>query len=70
MRALGPKLAVAHFLVYRGGAVKFYGIDRWYSRAEGNADALPGRMVEKARIEAIDASGMDLMYEGLENFSQ
>ncbi|CAI5444079.1 unnamed protein product [Caenorhabditis angaria] len=64
---LGPDLAAAHFLVHRGAAVKFIGDDNWYKKDKFNRYSLPGRKVENLFIEAIDASGTQIMFEGLEN---
>ncbi|CAB3403453.1 unnamed protein product [Caenorhabditis bovis] len=64
---LGADLAAAHFLVHRGAAVKFVGDDAWYKKDKNNRYSLPGRKVENLFIEAIDASGTEIMFEGLEN---
>ncbi|CAJ0582606.1 unnamed protein product, partial [Mesorhabditis spiculigera] len=63
---LGADLAAAHFLVHRGAAVKFLGDDLWYKRNK-KGYSLPGRKVPGLYIEAIDASGTELMFEGFEN---
>lgn len=59
---LGADLAAAHFLVRRGASVKFVGDDTWYKRAVGKS--LPGVKVEGMHLEAVDASGTELMFEG------
>ncbi|KAL6727338.1 hypothetical protein Aduo_009226 [Ancylostoma duodenale] len=64
---LGPDLAAAHFLVHRGASVKFLGDDAWYQRDKKGNYKLPGRKVPGLHIEAIDASGTELMFEGFEN---
>uniref|UniRef100_A0A8R1EB12 ATP synthase subunit s-like protein n=1 Tax=Caenorhabditis japonica TaxID=281687 RepID=A0A8R1EB12_CAEJA len=64
---LGADLAAAHFLVHRGAAVKFVGDDVWYKKDKYNRYSLPGRKVDNLFIEAIDASGTQIMFEGLEN---
>ncbi|CAL2035348.1 unnamed protein product [Caenorhabditis brenneri] len=64
---LGPDLSAAHFLVHRGAAVKFVGDDNWYKKDKWNRYSLPGRKVDNLFIEAIDASGTQIMFEGLEN---
>ncbi|EFP10441.1 hypothetical protein CRE_22919 [Caenorhabditis remanei] len=64
---LGADLAAAHFLVHRGAAVKFVGDDNWYKKDKWNNYSLPGRKVDNLFIEAIDASGTQIMFEGLEN---
>lgn len=67
---LGYDIGAAHFVVYRRGAIKFYGQDwiRWttenkYSEVAG----LPFRSMEGYTVEAIDMANVDLHYEGLEN---
>lgn len=65
---LGEELSAAHFILMRGGAVKFYGSDFWHRPIDGEI-GLPNRKVEGMIIEAIDASGTKLLYEGLENFA-
>ncbi|CAI4228962.1 unnamed protein product [Auanema sp. JU1783] len=64
---LGADLAAAHFLVHRGASVKFIGDDNWYRRDAKKNYSLPGRKVPGLHIEAIDASGTELMFEGFEN---
>ncbi|CAJ0598701.1 unnamed protein product [Cylicocyclus nassatus] len=64
---LGPDLAAAHFLVHRGASVKFLGDDAWYRKDKNGNYKLPGRKIPGLYIEAIDASGTELMFEGLEN---
>ncbi|KAL3085296.1 hypothetical protein niasHS_010365 [Heterodera schachtii] len=65
---LGADLAAAHFIVHRHGSVKFVGDDHWYKR-EGRAGTyyLPGTKTEGFYVEAIDASGTELMFEGFDN---
>ncbi|KHJ46900.1 zinc finger, C2H2 type [Trichuris suis] len=65
---LGPDLAASHFIVHRGGAVKFVGDDRWHRMNAKGEYFLPGRQIPDLRVEAIDASNTALMFEGLENF--
>ncbi|XP_066256030.1 distal membrane-arm assembly complex protein 2 [Euwallacea similis] len=64
---LGPELACAHFIVYRGGAVKFHHEDKWIKSDEGYY-SLPNKYKAGMYLEAIDCSGMQLRYEGLSNF--
>ena len=79
---LGPDLAAAHFLVHRGAAIKFVGDDTWYRRDEKGNYELPGTKVpgepRSCRhvvdaffaglyLEAIDASGTELVFEGFDN---
>ncbi|KAJ1349213.1 hypothetical protein KIN20_004684 [Parelaphostrongylus tenuis] len=64
---LGPDLAAAHFLVHRDASVKFLGDDTWYKKDKNNRYSLPGTKVPGLYLEAIDASGTELMFEGFEN---
>ncbi|XP_055328057.1 uncharacterized protein LOC129581163 isoform X2 [Paramacrobiotus metropolitanus] len=64
---LGPELAAARVFLSRGARVKFEGVDRWYGRSEGNLRAVPSRFLDTVRVEAIDATGTDVLYEALEN---
>uniref|UniRef100_A0A1I7WUS9 Polypeptide N-acetylgalactosaminyltransferase n=1 Tax=Heterorhabditis bacteriophora TaxID=37862 RepID=A0A1I7WUS9_HETBA len=61
---LGPDLAAAHFLVHRGAAVKFIEDKNWYKRYKNDPYNLPGRKIPGLFLEAIDASGTELMFEG------
>lgn len=61
---LGADIAAAHFLAYRGGAVKFIGQDSWISRKNKNVSQLPTLKRPGYYLEGIDASGMELMFEG------
>lgn len=66
-RILGNELAAAHFLVFRGGAIKFHNSDEWI-KSDKNNDYNLARFYEPDKIlQAIDCSGMDLFYEGLLN---
>jgi len=62
---LGADLATAHFLVHRGGRVKFRGDDRWTEQKE--KDSLPNKYDPRYVLEAVDVNGFDLYYEGLSN---
>ncbi|XP_011867996.1 PREDICTED: ATP synthase subunit s-like protein [Vollenhovia emeryi] len=64
---LGADLATAHFLVSRGGRIKFRGHDHWVERDEKGAYDLPGTYNPNYVLEEADASGVDLYYEGLSN---
>uniref|UniRef100_A0A131XX70 ATP synthase subunit s-like protein n=1 Tax=Ixodes ricinus TaxID=34613 RepID=A0A131XX70_IXORI len=66
---LGPDLAAASFLVFRGAAVKFHGKDDWYRKAEDGSTGLPQSYEEGWRVEAVDASEVELLYEGLDNLT-
>uniref|UniRef100_A0AC34FAA2 Mitochondrial ATP synthase regulatory component factor B n=1 Tax=Panagrolaimus sp. ES5 TaxID=591445 RepID=A0AC34FAA2_9BILA len=64
---LGPDLAAAHFLVHRGAQVKFVGDDTWFKQDKKKRYKLPGVRVPGMYIEAIDASGTELLFEGFDN---
>ncbi|KAI4469745.1 mitochondrial atp synthase coupling factor b [Holotrichia oblita] len=66
-RTLGNELAAAHFIVYRGGSVKFFGQDFWIKANQFNRYQLPNRFEADWQLQAIDCSGMELHYEGLVN---
>ncbi|XP_063234057.1 distal membrane-arm assembly complex protein 2 isoform X2 [Bacillus rossius redtenbacheri] len=67
---LGSNLATAHFVVARGGAVRFRGSEEWVRKEEGTDDYdLPRKYVPDLVLEAVDASGTGLRYEGLDNFT-
>lgn len=66
--ALGTDLAAAHFIVYRGGSVKFCGHNDWVTHGkEEYDDNLPRRYDPKFYVEALDLSGTNIIYEGLVN---
>ncbi|KAL5008275.1 hypothetical protein ScPMuIL_013856 [Solemya velum] len=67
LKFLGPDLAAAHFIVARHGAVKFLGREKWFRRDKSGAYYIPNRRVDGLQVEAIDASGTELMYVGLDN---
>ena len=68
---LGPELATAHFVCFRGGKVRFYGQEDWIVQ-DPDSDIIPNLprfYVESYKMEAVDCSKMTLIYEGLENMS-
>lgn len=65
---LGANLATAHFLVYRGGRVRFRGDAHWTERNEKGRYDLPVNYDPRYILEAVDVNGFDLHYEGLSNF--
>jgi len=67
---LGCDLAAAHFLVFRGGKVKCAGKDEWIIRKEDLTYDLPTVYDPTWQITDFDASGVDLYYEGIENFQK
>ncbi|KAJ3662749.1 hypothetical protein Zmor_007079 [Zophobas morio] len=66
-QTLGNELAAAHFIVHRGGAVKFYHQNNWIKANEYNDYNLPRFYEEDKILQAIDCSDMNLYYEGLAN---
>lgn len=65
---LGDNLAAAHFIVYRGGSVKFHGQTEWVKQDQNLEYKLPNKYVPHLKIQAIDCSNVRLYYEGLVNF--
>lgn len=71
VKTLGSDLGVAHFVVYRGGAIRFRGQEnfiRWTNRKEEYYANLPETYDPNYFVEAIDVSDLMLYYEGIENF--
>jgi hypothetical protein len=64
---LGNDLAAAHFLVHRGGSVRFFGEEKWIKSDKYGEYDLPGKFVPSMVLEAIKCDNMELYYEGLEN---
>lgn len=67
-QTLGNELAAAHFIVHRGGSVKFFGEDRWIKANEYQEYSLPRHFDGSKVLQAIDCTGVDLFFEGLANF--
>lgn len=71
VKSLGSDIAVAHFIVYRGGAIRFRGQDnfiQWTDKKEEYMSNLPVNYEPNYFVEAIDASNLAFYYEGMENF--
>nr|XP_022921079.1 distal membrane-arm assembly complex protein 2 [Onthophagus taurus] len=64
---LGNELAAAHFVVHRGGSVKFFGQDFWIKRNDMKQYNLPKKYDPDWFLQAIDCNDMELYYEGLVN---
>lgn len=64
---LGNDLAAAHFIVHRGGAVKFLNSNTWTKQDENDEYTLPGFHDPSYKIVAMKCDNMNLYYEGLEN---
>lgn len=67
--ALGFDLAAAHFIVHRGGKVRFKDSQEWTQQDEDEEYDLPGHYNENFAVEAIDASETNILYEGFECIS-
>lgn len=67
---LGNELAAAHFIVARGGAVKFHHDDKWIKADEHGNYNLPRFYTEGKVLEAIDCTDTNLYYEGLFNLEE
>lgn len=68
-KILGPDIAVAHFITWVGGKVKFHGRDVWLTFKSIAQNEIPSTFVPKLYLEAIDASDTPLSYEGFDNFT-
>lgn len=71
VKALGSDLATAHFVVYRGGAIRFRGQDefiQWTNKNEEYDVNLPDTYNPNYFVEAIDMSDLMIYYQGIENF--
>ncbi|XP_054707285.1 distal membrane-arm assembly complex protein 2-like [Uloborus diversus] len=66
-KILGPDLATAHFILARGGRLKFKGSNKWMTREHLLKEIVPSSYNASFRIEHIDFSGSNLCYEGFEN---
>lgn len=65
---LGNDLSAAHFIVHRGGGVKFVGQENFIQNGINKSHlVLPGHKDERYKVEAINAAGIPLFYEGLLN---
>lgn len=67
---LGPDLATAHFVIARGGKVKFVGQDGWHCADSEGKFILPDKYVAGVHVEALDASSTNMRYEALDNFGK
>ena len=67
LQILGPDLAAAHFLLYRGGSVKFSQNTGWLRANEDGEFNLPNKFHPGYQVEGLRCDNMTLYYEGLEN---
>ncbi|XP_063881278.1 uncharacterized protein LOC135111662 isoform X1 [Scylla paramamosain] len=65
--ALGFDLAAAHFVVHRGGRVRFKDAKEWVEQDEDGVYELSRHYEPGVYIEEVDASKINLVYEGLES---
>ncbi|KAG0710663.1 Distal membrane-arm assembly complex protein 2 [Chionoecetes opilio] len=65
--ALGFDLGAAHFIVHRGGRVRFKDAKEWVQQDEDGVYDLARHYRPGVFIEEIDARGTDLVYEGVES---
>lgn len=66
MKVLGPDLAIAHFITYRNGKVRFQGTPTWSTNSD--LEKLPRTYDPAYLVEAINFDSHPLHYEGVENF--
>ena len=69
---LGYDLAIAHFIIARGGAVRFCDIDYWFEPEEDGTvpKTLPNIYHEAYKLEAVDASNTNMMYCSFDNIGK
>lgn len=67
---LGFDLAAAHFIVHRGGKVRFKGAQGWVEQDEDGLYNLARIFQPGVYVEEIDTRGVNLVYEGLESISK
>ncbi|XP_043484140.1 distal membrane-arm assembly complex protein 2 [Leptopilina heterotoma] len=69
LNILGSDLGVAHFVIFRGGRVKFRHKEKWYQKIDDKQpEDLPEKFDARFIAAAIDCTDMKLYYEGLLNF--
>lgn len=69
-QSLGPDLATTHFITARGGKIRFVNNEEWITFDDITEKKVPSFYVPGFFIEEIDASGMNLCYEGFDNLSK
>uniref|UniRef100_A0A182PHB0 Vacuolar protein sorting-associated protein 26C n=1 Tax=Anopheles epiroticus TaxID=199890 RepID=A0A182PHB0_9DIPT len=67
---LGDDIATAHFIVHRGGSVRFRGSDKWIQKDEDDEYDLPRHHIPGLVLEEVRCDGMTLFYEGMENIQK
>lgn len=71
VKALGSDIAIAHFIVYRGGGIRFRGhknVIQWTNKKEEYYANLPTTYDPNYFVEGIDAANLMLYYPAMENF--
>lgn len=66
-QTLGNELAAAHFVIFRGGSVKFCHEKEWKEANDKGDYNLPTKFHPSYKVEALRCDYMTLYYEGLEN---
>lgn len=66
-KILGPDLASAHFVVFRGGGVRFVGQTKFHRRDEDDSYVLPNKFVPNVVVEALDLEGVHILFDGMVN---
>jgi len=66
-KTLGPDLATTHFITVRGGKIKFIGNDKWTTKEDVEQLRVPNIYIPGYYVEEIDASEMDILFEGFDN---
>ncbi|XP_058119422.1 distal membrane-arm assembly complex protein 2 [Anopheles ziemanni] len=67
---LGDDIATAHFIVHRGGSVRFRGDTQWIKMDDDDQYDLPRHHVPGMVLEEVRCDGMQLFYEGMENIQK
>ncbi|XP_078452420.1 distal membrane-arm assembly complex protein 2 isoform X1 [Lampetra fluviatilis] len=65
----GKNVAAAHFILSRGGGVRFAGQEEWYRAKKGKFSWDFLKHVD-VNLEEVDASGLPINYDGFDNLEQ
>ncbi|KAK0054854.1 ATP synthase subunit s-like protein [Biomphalaria pfeifferi] len=69
VKVLGHDLAAAHFIVHRGGAVKFVGRETWLVKNKEGQVPLPNTCIDNMHLEAVDLSNTKFTQVSAENLA-
>ncbi|XP_055878259.1 uncharacterized protein LOC106075973 isoform X1 [Biomphalaria glabrata] len=69
VKVLGHDLAAAHFIVHRGGAVKFVGRETWLVKNKEGQVPLPNTCIDNMHLEAVDLSNTKFTHVSAENLA-